>query len=354
LADIPVQGGVSDAQPDPVSSFSFEGLHDKAMAYGTDDTPAADAAVEQVAEPAEPVVVEEPTEQAQNIDDASASQLAQLKDTDLVEVTVDGETVQMPWSEARGGVMRQAHYTKSMQQLRREQEQFNNERQELTQAREDREVLRNLLRDPNQLQKFIAKQFPGLTPQQAADAAAATAEDPNDIATVGQLQQAVAQAQAQLAATREQVLAELAQREEALTQTIEDRQATAKLSSEINTTVGGLFKEHPYIQKLIPNAEDLLRYEVLQLKPQTHQEAVEAFKTVFGGWVEQFKAVVAEQNKSTVLAKQKLVKNNIQPPGGTAPQQQPQSFKKVNKMTGKTEVDWDALREHSLQRLNSK
>ena len=104
----------------------------------------------------------------------------------------------------------------------------------------------------------------------------------------------------------------------------------------------------------IPNADQVLRYEVLQLQPQTPEETVEAFKTVFGGWVENYKATVAETTKQTVLAKQKLVKNNIQPPGGAPPQQTPQNFKKVNPHTGKTEVDWDAIRAVSLSRMQSK
>ena len=87
---------------------------------------------------------------------------------------------------------------------------------------------------------------------------------------------------------------------------------------------------------------------MLQLQPTTPEETVEAFKTVFGGWVEKFNATVKATTKQQVVAKHKLQTNNIQPPGGAPPQPEPTSFKKVNKMTGKTEVDWDAIRKNAL------
>jgi hypothetical protein len=355
LADIAVVsgGGADVPQPDPVESFSFDNIHEKAMAYGS-DTPAADAAPEQVTPPAvEAPVADVPAspEGSTNIDNASGAQLAQLKDDDLIEVTVDGQPVQMAWKDAKGGFQRQAHYTKSMQQLRQEQQAFESERAALTQAQQEREALVSLLKSEDLLKQFIAKQYPSLVQQAQNIQAAAAQTDPNDIATVGQIQEAQANLTRQIQEAQQQFLQTAAAREEALTRTIEDRQATAKLSAEINTVVKSLFSEHPYIEKLIPNADQLLRYEVLQMGTQTPDQTIEAFKTVFGGWVENVKAVTTEQNKSTVLAKQKLVQNNIQPPGGAPPQPSPVSFKKVNKMTGKTEVDWDAIRATALERM---
>ena len=91
--------------------------------------------------------------------------------------------------------------------------------------------------------------------------------------------------------------------------------------------------------------------EVLQLQPKSAAETLDAFKQVAAGWVENFKATVAEANKSSVVQKHKLTSNNIQPPGGAPPQPAPVSYKKVNPMTGKTEVDWKSLREVGLSML---
>jgi hypothetical protein len=341
--------GVSVAT-DPVSSFSFSDLHDKAMAYGeSTDTPAEGA--EQVETPA-PVAAAEPD--AQNIDNASSTKLAQLKDDDVVEVTVDGEPVQMSWKDAKGGVMRQSHYTKSMQQLRTEQSQFESQRQALAKDSENLQVLRNVLTNQDLLKQFVAKQFPSLLQAQQQLQEAAAQADPNDLATVGQIQEAQRSLLQQQQDAQQNFLNQLAEREEQLTRTIEDRQATAKLSTDINTTIKSLFSEAKHVAQLIPNAEQVLRYEVLQLQPKTPEETLEAFKTVFGGWVENYNATVKATTKQSVIEKHKLSTNNIQPPGGAPPQPEPTSFKKVNKMTGKVEVDWDKLRSASLDMLDRK
>jgi hypothetical protein len=347
-----MQGGETSIQTDPVSSFSFEGLHEQAMSYGEENNPVVgdDANTELSTEASEPVADATST----NVDNASASKLASLKDEDLVEVTVDGQPVQMTWKDAKGGVMRQSHYTKSMQQLRAEQSQFESQRTALAKDSENLQVLRSLLTNRDMLRQFVAQQHPDLlsAQQQLADAAAQV--DPDDIATVGQIQQAQQTLIQRQQLMQQEFLQQLNQREEQLTRTIEDRQATAKLSTDINTTVKGLFKEHQHIADLIPNAEQVLRYEVLQLQPTTAEETLEAFKTVFGGWVEKFNATVKATTKQQVVAKHKLTTNNIQPPGGAPPQPEPTSFKKVNKMTGKHEVDWDAIRASALDSLGRK
>ena len=258
MADIVVEGGSeASIQTDPVSSFSFDNLHDQAMAYGEENNPSSDAAAELSTDAStESAGVEAST----NVDNASASQLAQLKDEDLVEVTVDGQPVQMSWKDAKGGVMRQAHYTKSMQQLRQEQSQFESQRGALAKDSENLQVLRNLLTNQDMLRQFIAQQHPTLLTAQQQLANAAAQVDPDDIATVGQIQQAQHALLQQQQQMQEQFLQQIAEREEALTRTIEDRQATAKLSTDINTTIKGLFKEHTHIADLIPNAEQELRY----------------------------------------------------------------------------------------------
>jgi hypothetical protein len=354
------QPGGEATQVDPVKSFSFAGLHEKALAMmngeGTPAAPAAEQATSVTpSEPAEQLASQPPVEEATNVDGASGAQLAQLKDTDLVEVTQDGKLVQMPWSQAKGGVMRQAHFTKSMQQLAHERRQFDSERASLDTLRSEHTALVGLLKNKELLKQFLTQQHPDLVAQaQAVDAAAAQSIDPNDIATVGQVEQ-VAKAYAenvqQMVSRLEK---QLEDKEAVITQRIEDKQATARLATDINSTVKALADEHPYITKVVPNWEEVLRYNVAQMNPQTPAEAIDAFKNVFGGWVENFKATVAETTKQVVVAKQKLVQNNIQPPGGGQVQPQPTSFQKVNPMTGKTEVDWAALRETAMGMLGNK
>lgn len=312
----------ADAQADTSSNFDFGSLHEKAMNFGADaqNTPAPQ---EQVVEPDATAVPEpEPT----NVDNASAAQIAQLKDDDLVEVTVNGEQVQLPWKEAKGGIMRQQQFTREMQSLRAREKQFESQQGATATLQQERDAAIQLLQSKELLRQFAQQMHPELF------GGGQPTINPEDIATVGQVNSRV-----------EQVLADLETKLESrigqATQTIEDRLAAAKIGSQINETIEGLFNEHPYIKSIIPRAEDMLRYEVLQLAPSTPQETLEAFKQVFGGWVEGYKASVQQTTKQNVVQKQKLLATNIQPSGGTPPQPAPQQF--FNASSGK--LDWAAM-----------
>lgn len=343
---VSTEGGENAPQNDPLSNFSFSSnAHSKAMEMlGDDATPAPqEQSVNQT-----PSIPQQQQEPAQVIAEATPKQIAQLKDDDLVEIQVDGEAQTMPWKEAKGYTMRQAKFTKEMQLLRKEQQDFESGRQSLTQARDEREALVGLLKNENLLKQFLQKQYPHLIQQaQAQQPSNQPQVKLDDVASIGQVDQ-IARAYAEnVAGLVNELKGALQQELQNVTTHIEDRQATAKLSGEINTTIQGMFAEHPYMNKVVPNAEQLLRYEVLQLQPSTPEETIEAFKQVFNGWVENFKSTVAETNKSQVIQKQKLVNNNIQPPGGAQVQPQPTDFRDKN---GK--VDWNKLRAAALDSWN--
>lgn len=342
-------GGVE--QPDAVKSFSFEGLHEKAMAFGEESTQAETP--EQAAQPdatqtQEPVQQEDTTKVA----DASAGQLAQLKDTDLVEVTVDGKPVTMPWGEAKGGVMRQAKFTKEMQQLRADQSTFESQRAEIDRLRQEHEAMYRLVSNKDYMKSFIAKQYPDLVAQAkeavAQERATEGQIDPNEIATVGQLQEYQKQLESKVQEFVSQLSEAVSQREATIADNIERKQATLKLATEINGTINSIFTENPTLLKVIPNAEQMLRYEVSKLQPKTPEEAVQAFKDVAKGWLEQLSDATADVSKTKVLAKEKLRQNNIQPNKGADVQPTPTNFKKVNKMTGKEDLDWSKIHEAAV------
>lgn len=325
---------------DQGSSFSFSSLHDQALAAMEPGTPAATP--EHVAAS---VLAEKPVaEAATNVDNASAATLAQLKPTDLVEVEVDGQPVQMPWSEARGGVMRQAKFTKEMTALRREQETFEASRAGLVTAQQQREMLVGLLNNKEMLRHFLTQKHPDLLAQAAAVEAAATHVDPDDIATVGQIAEARRASEARLTEIAEQFEQNLLKQADVIGQQIEDKQATLRLGSDIRSTIDEMFTAHPYLKQVIPNTEQVLRWTVSEMKPRTEAETIQAFKDVVGGWVENFKSVQADTSKTAVIAKQKLATHGIQPPGGSGVQPQPTTYKKTNALTGKSEIDWSVLR----------
>lgn len=324
------------------SSFSFGADTHKAAMAMLDGTPAT----EQAQEPAQAATSISP-EPVTNTETATQAQLAQLQDTDLVTVPVNGQDVTMPWSEARSGIMRQADYTRKTQAFQQERTSFEAERSGYATDREHKAALVGLLTDEQKMVEFLQAKYPHLLQgAQAAAQQAAGVADPDDIATVGQVEQATKAYTASVSQMVEELKADLQKEVANVSRTIEDNQATAKLSNEINSTVSALFKEHPYINKVIPNATDMLRYQVSLMQPQTAAEAVEAFKTVFGGWVENYNDAVQASNKTSVIAKHKLSQNNIQPPGGATVQPQPASFKGAD---GK--VDWNKVRQNALNML---
>jgi hypothetical protein len=355
------QAPAGSEQPSPVDKFSFAGLHEQAMAFGSENNdtpePVAEAPVQEqvfnpLTKPAQPQAV---AAEPKNVDNATAGQLAALKDTDLVEVTVDGQPVQMPWADARGGVMRQAKFTKEMQGLAAQRQQFEQERGQVTQLQQEREALVTIVSNPQLLKEFISKQYPGLFQaaqgQPSQEALEQAGVDPGDIATVGQLAEIQRQATEQIRTIAQELQDGLTKREQAIADSIETRHATLKLSNDINSTIKTIFSENAFLSKVIPNAEQLLRYEVSKLQPRTPEETLAAFKQVAAGWVEQFNETVKETTKATVVQKQQLVKNNIQPPGGAGVQPQPTGFMKQHAQTGKVEVDWKKLNEMASSML---
>jgi hypothetical protein len=347
IVGTPNQAPAGSAQPSPVDSFNFAGVHEAAMAFGSEgnDTPAPggqEQVIQPLVQPKQPQAVAEP----KNVDGASAAQLATLKDTDLVEVTVDGQPIQLPWAEARGGVMRQAKFTKEMQGLASQRQAFERERGQITQLHTEHEALSALVNSPAILKQFIEKQYPDLFSAAAGQPSqAALAEvgiDPGDIATVGQLAELQRNAEARLQQIAEEMSTGLAKREQAIAESIETRHATLQLSNDINSTIKTIFTENAFLERVIPNASEMLRYEVSKLNPRTPAETLDAFRQVAAGWVEQFNETVKDTTKAQVVTKQKLVTNNIQPPGGAGVQPQPSTFMKTGN-TGKQEVDWKRI-----------
>ena len=341
-------------QVDTTGGFSFSDLHEKAMAYQPEGTPSVEPTEQPAQVETTPEVKVEAQAEPENVDNASAAQLAQLKDTDLIEITVDGQQVVMPWKDAKGGFMRQAKFTKEMTSFRQEQAEFQSQLPNIQKLQQDQQVLINLLNNKEMLRDFARRQYPDLFQQavagavQQVQAQAQANGDSGDIATVGQVQAVAQQVEQNIQNLVKGLETALQQRETALVQDIQDRNETLKLSNEINGTIQQMFDAHPNVVKLVPEANEMLRYKVFQMQPKTPEETIQAFKDVFGGWVEQFESVVADTNKTKVVQKAKLASNNVQPPGGAGVQPQPTNFKKTNPMTGKSEVDWSKLHDAAM------
>lgn len=338
-------------------SINFDSLHQQALSAFEGGTPSGDAVGETPAvEPGVTATVSAegttPTaEAAVDVSQKTEAQLAQLADNQLVEVEVAGEKVQMPWKEARSAIMRHADYTRKTQALARERQDFDAQRPQLEKAKQERDAFVQVFEDRNLLKALLEQKYPDLIGAPAASAAAAIAAqapavDPDEIATVGQVQSYVQSARQLIAQEIAKAQQTLRQEIGLATREVETNLETAKLATQINSTVKEIFETDPLITKLIPNADALLRWNVQQMVTDqtTPQEVVEMFKTVAAGWSEEIKAALTEHNKTSVINKQSLVENNIVPPGGVPVTPQPTSYK--DPKTGK--VDWSKVTEMAL------
>lgn len=338
---------------DTFPSINFDSLHSQAMAHDstpvseTPETPAAEPAVS--AEPAPGTTPTTPD--AVDVSQKTEAQLAQIADDQLVEVIVDGQPVQMPWKDARAGISRTADYTRKLQSLSRERQEFESQRAPLAQAKQQLDAFVQVFNDRDALTKLLEAKYPDLVGRPAQQAAAAIqaqqpgAIDPEEIATVGQVQSFITDARQMIAQEIAAAQHRLRQEIGSATREVEDNLEVAKHTATINATVNEIFSADPLISKLIPNAEALLRWNVQQMVTEqtTPAEVVEMFKTVAAGWSDEIKAAMTEHNKTAVVNKQKLVDNNIQPPGGSPVVPTPTDFKDAS---GK--VDWKKVTDLAL------
>lgn len=276
-------------------------------------------------------------EVAEVTEDTSAKQLAALKDDDLVSVIVDGEEQVMPWKEARAGISRTSKFTKNMQQLAKEKAEFEPQKARLTQLESERAGLENFLNNKEAVLRYVRQTFgedavpaPQAVPQSA---------NPDEIVTYSEAQ-AIAAAQGKTLEQQIQtVVTNVEKRINEATREIEAQREIAAHSIAINSTLTEIFAANPVL-KSIPRAEELIRYEVAQMKPQTEAEALDAFRTVAQGMTEEIGKHFKAQQKIQVVAaaKQKLESKSIEPAGGSAPQIAPTNFKNPD-----GSVNWKAV-----------
>lgn len=254
---------------------------------------------------------------------------------DGIEVEFEpGKVQKLTKDEIKAGMLRQADYTRKTQELATARKQAEEILQRGQQFEAEREQLRQVLSDPRALmylaqQQLAQAQGPQFDP-----------EAPATMATIAQMAQQNQQMLAQQLALVEQNMGNVAQqaRQEAVDE-ITARQETAKHSEVINAKLATIYESNPVLQS-VPEIEDVIRYRVSQMQPQTIDEALSAFEKVSGEVASAMGAKFNDARKEQALTKQKLVQGGIEPPGGAAvPANAPTQFRDP-----KTNViDWTKL-----------
>lgn len=281
--------------------------------------------------------------QKPNESDSTQADILKLPDNAKLEVILDGKPTVISVADYKAGIQREAVFTKRMQTLAEQRKQVEGELaaaaaqlQQMALAIQAEKAATQQSNPLAQLQKLIEQQ------QQKPE------QDPNSIATIGELKAMLAdvqkQQQEQLVGQEQKFLQTL----EAANRELQERQADARdaykyttaLTSELNADHAKVIRE----QFLDPaEAEAFVRFNVAKMNPQTIDEAIEFTKQYVKGWSEHIKSKVVVQNKQQEVTKARAV---LEPSNGSAPAIGQQAAQKsfLNK-DGK--IDFNALRERA-------
>lgn len=317
------------------ASIDFSSLHEKAMAHSAgNDTPASTTEPTAVDSPS-PVTTGEAPSAAASVSPAEAKVL-DLPEDALVKVKIDGVEQTVPYREFQAGVQREAVFTKRMQTLA-------DQRREAEQAIASRaaEVERQA-----QMIAYAQQQLQQAAMARNSTPAAETVKspDPNEIATLGEVQESLRNFQQQIAAQqaeREQLLMQQLQQ---AGQQLRDEQAiqadALRFSKALQSTLDT--DSYKLLRDVIPFAEESIRFKVAELNPQTMDEAIEMMDQVVQEWAGKVQTATADSLKRHEVAKARA---KIEPPSGSPvppSTAQPRSF--MRKQGG---MDWDVLRERA-------
>lgn len=260
--------------------------------------------------------------------------------TDDVEVTVkvDGKEQTVKLAELKNGYSRESTFTQRMQTLgqqkRQLEEYFTQKQVELNQQAQAVQMAQQ------QLQQF------GQARQQPVDQPKL---NPNDIATVGELQQALNAMAQQVQQARQQdaqvFQSELQKAQAAQIQELAVRRDQERFSTALETFMGS--EDGKLLSELNPFAADSIRFQTMQTSPDTTDEAIKNMSIIAKEWAQKVKGRVQSQSVRQEVVKAKTVMEpSVGTPAATISQQKPSVFKKDGG------VDYNALFQRSLSLMD--
>lgn len=341
------------AAPDSLqpASVDFNSLYEKALAHPADptadtpDTPTASADPEVV--PPLPASYDPATAATPQVAQSSGK-VVDLPDDALVRVKIDGVEQTVPYREYKDGIQREAAFTKRMQTLaqqRQEAEQVFAQRAADLQRQAEmlayaQQQLQQQANPVAQLQQLLQAQQP--QPQ---------APDPNEIATLGEVQQSLAAFQQQLAAQQAEQQRQFLEQIQLAGQQLKDEQALAADAARFTAGLNATLEKDDFkvLREVIPYAEESIRYQVAQLGPQSIDEAITFAEQIANEWAGKVRATSTDYLTRQEVAKARA---KMGPPSGSPPppsaQVKPGSFFKKD---GK--LDWKSLEQRAAAYLDN-
>jgi hypothetical protein len=282
-----------------------------------------------------------------------------------VRTKVDGKDVveTLTGKQVTERNMNHRKFTQTMQQVREFERTLAQERQGIVQLRQQAELAQQILTNPERARQVLSQRFPQLfqpapaaAPQYAPAAPVAQSPvpaglDPQAIPLFSDVQAAIdARAQAleaemgrSLNAKEQAMLASFEQKAaQVFTAKIEALQQASEVANydrQINAHIDSLKEAHPVLAQM-PQLNDLLRWEVSQMKPSSPQEMLALFDERARAYAEGFDEHYKAQMQVAQAAKAKLVSHGVEAPAGRTPTITPVSTKPFVK-GGK--ADWGSL-----------
>jgi hypothetical protein len=318
----------SDLQP---SSIDWAGLRDKATTASEQPTqiePAQELTSESVMTPQE----------------ATTAEVFEVPEGAKVRVKIDGAEQVVDYKDFRDSLQREAVWTRRQQtfaqQKREAEEVLARQFAELQNAARAVELAQHSLGSRQDPLEALAK---ALGQKQAQE------DDPGTIATIGDIQKLLEQERAKITqdvgASREELAREF---QNTLVQ-LAQQQTVAKDAERYNSGLQQIFasEDGQLVSQLVPYADQIIRYKVVQLDPQSIEEGVEMTKLVVKELADGLKSKQQELTKKTSAQKASA---RVESPVGSAPAIRREKPKDVFTKDGK--VDWKALNAKAMSYMD--
>ena len=251
----------------------------------------------------------------------------------------DGKRALTP-KEIRDGYLRQQDYTRKTQEIAEMRKQAEQVYRAYQQMAQEREELQQFFSEEENVLKLVAQQYGPQAMQRLMTMLSGQQQQqqisPDSPATVEQAQRIAANQAQQMQRQLQDLQARLEQSQEQKLAQLRYEQETTEYKKVIDPVVQNLFEENP-ILSAVDGMEEMIRFKVYQKNPQTVNEALEAFRSVAKEQVEKLNQKFNDLNKQSIVKKQKLLSQRIEPPGGAPPAPEAKRFKKGN------DVDWKAI-----------
>lgn len=281
---------------------------------------------------------EQKTEQTTEHKAESVVPQADLNDDIEVTIKVDGKDQTVKFGELKNGYSRESTFTQRMQTLgqqrRQLEEYFTQQQVQLNQQAQAVQLAQQ------QLQQFGTHRQPEVVQPQL---------NPNDIATVGELQQAMQAFAQQVQQARQQDQqvfqtelqnAQQRQAQELVIQRDQERFSTA-LDKFMKSDDGQLLAE------LNPFAADAIRFQTMQTSPESVDEAIKNMDGIAKEWAHKVKGrVQTSAVRQEVVKARTVMEPPVGTPAATISQPKPSVFKKDGG------VDYNALFQRSLSLMD--